>query len=79
MKAGTKLSQEILDELPKSQWQQIAVKDDAVQKLVEAQIANFETAVAALQARFTDKVDKLQGGDELLPWRYEDGQSLCGD
>ena len=67
MKAGTKLSQEILDELPKSQWQQIAVKDDAVQKLVEAQIANFETAVAALQARFTDKVDKLQGGDELLP------------
>jgi DNA-directed RNA polymerase subunit beta len=67
MKAGTKLSQEILDELPKSQWQQIAVKDDAVQKLVEAQITNFETAVAALQARFTDKVDKLQGGDELLP------------
>ena len=67
MKAGTKLNQQILDELPKSQWQQIAVKDDAVQKLVEAQIANFETAVAALQARFTDKVDKLQGGDELLP------------
>ena len=67
MKAGTKLSRETLDELPKSQWQQIAVKDDAVQKLVEAQIANFETAVAALQARFTDKVDKLQGGDELLP------------
>ena len=67
MKAGTKLNQQILDELPKSQWQQIAVKDDAVQKLVEAQIANFETAVAVLQARFTDKVDKLQGGDELLP------------
>jgi DNA-directed RNA polymerase subunit beta len=67
MKAGTKLRRETLDELPKSQWQQIAVKDDAVQKLVEAQIANFETAVAALQARFTDKVDKLQGGDELLP------------
>jgi DNA-directed RNA polymerase subunit beta len=67
MKTGTKLSQEILEALPKSQWQQIAVKDDAVQKLVEAQIANFETAVAALQARFTDKVDKLQGGDELLP------------
>ena len=67
VKAGTKIDDALLDELPKSQWQQIAVKDDKVQKLVEAQIANFESAVAALQARFNDKVDKLQGGDELLP------------
>jgi DNA-directed RNA polymerase subunit beta len=57
----------MLEELPKSQWQQIAVKADDVQKLIEAQIADFESAVAALQARFNDKVDKLQGGDELLP------------
>jgi DNA-directed RNA polymerase subunit beta len=67
IKAGTKIDDALLNELPKSQWQQIAVKDDKVQKLVEAQIANFENAVAALQARFNDKVDKLQGGDELLP------------
>ena len=53
--------------MPKSQWQQIAVKDDAVQKLVEAQVANFDSAVQELQARFNDKVDKLQAGDELLP------------
>ena len=61
------MSKEMLEELPKSIWQQIAVKDDKVQKLIEAQIANFENAVAELQARFNDKVDKLQGGDELLP------------
>ena len=67
LKAGTALTAESLEALPKSQWQQIAVKDDAVQKLVEAQVGNFETAVAALQARFNDKVDKLQSGDELLP------------
>ena len=67
VKTGTKIDSALLDELPKSQWQQIAVKDDKVQKLIEAQIANFESAVAALQARFNDKVDKLQGGDELLP------------
>ncbi|MGB1758978.1 MAG: DNA-directed RNA polymerase subunit beta, partial [Candidatus Puniceispirillaceae bacterium] len=54
-------------ELQKSQWQQLAVKADDVQKLIEAQVADFESAVAALQARFKDKVDKLQGGDELLP------------
>ena len=67
VKQGAKLTVEMLEELPKSAWQQIAVKDDKVQKLVEAQIANFENAVAELQARFNDKVDKLQGGDEMLP------------
>ena len=67
VKQGAKLTVETLEELPKSAWQQIAVKDDKVQKLVEAQIANFENAVAELQARFNDKVDKLQGGDEMLP------------
>ena len=67
IKAGSKIDAAKLEELPKSQWQQIAVKADDVQKLIEAQIADFESAVAALQARFNDKVDKLQGGDELLP------------
>ena len=67
VKQGMKLTKDILEELPKSIWQQIAVKDDKVQKLIEAQIANFESAVSELQARFNDKVDKLQGGDELLP------------
>jgi DNA-directed RNA polymerase subunit beta len=67
IKAGTKLTAEMLENMPRSQWQQISVKDDKVQKLVEAQVANFESAVQALQARFTDKVDKLQAGDELLP------------
>ena len=67
VKAGSKLNAAILEDMPKSQWQQIAVKDDAVQKLVEAQVANFDSAVQELQARFNDKVDKLQAGDELLP------------
>ena len=67
VKAGSKLTSAMLEDMPKSQWQQIAVKDDAVQKLVEAQVANFDSAVLELQARFNDKVDKLQAGDELLP------------
>ncbi|MEC8805284.1 MAG: DNA-directed RNA polymerase subunit beta, partial [Pseudomonadota bacterium] len=67
IKSGTKLTAAMLGDMPKSQWQQISVKDDKVQKLVEAQIANFDSAVQQLQARFNDKVDKLQAGDELLP------------
>ena len=67
VKAGSKLNAAMLEDMPKSQWQQIAVNDDAVQRLVEAQVANFDSAVQELQARFNDKVDKLQAGDELLP------------
>ncbi|MDB2325285.1 DNA-directed RNA polymerase subunit beta, partial [Alphaproteobacteria bacterium] len=67
VKQGSKLDVATLGELPRSNWQHIAVKDDKVQQLLEAQVANFESAVAELQARFNDKVDKLQGGDELLP------------
>ncbi len=67
VKQGSKLDAATLGELPRSNWQHIAVKDDKVQQLLEAQVANFESAVAELQARFNDKVDKLQGGDELLP------------
>ena len=33
VKAGSKLNAAMLEDMPKSQWQQIAIKDDAVQKL----------------------------------------------
>ena len=67
IKQGTNLSKEMLEELPKSIWQQIAVKDDKVQKLIEAQIANFENAVAELQARFNDKVDNCRVATSYCP------------
>lgn len=67
VKAGTKISQALLEDMPRSNWSQIAVKNDATQKALEAQIANFEQSIKALEARFNDKVDKLQRGDELLP------------
>ena len=44
IKAGSKIDAAMLDELPKSQWQQLAVKADDVQKLIEAQVADFESA-----------------------------------
>ena len=42
-------------------------EDDDVQKKIEAQNANFEQAIKSLDGRFSDKVDKLQRGDELMP------------
>ena len=41
VKVGSRITQNMLDEMPRAEWQQLAVKDDEVQKLVEAQISNF--------------------------------------
>ena len=67
LKSGSVISAESLNELSKVELMNIAVKDDAVQKMVEAQIADHENSMKALDGRFSDKVDKLQRGDELLP------------
>ena len=67
LKAGTVLTKEMLEELPKSAFTQIAVKDDSTQKAIEAQIGDFEQSIKRLDGRFSDKVDKLQRGDELMP------------
>ena len=67
VKAGAKITKTMLEEVPRSAWGQFAVKNDAAQKGLEAQVSNFETSIRALEARFNDKVDKLQRGDEMLP------------
>ena len=65
--ADAKITQAMLEELPRSQWWQIALKNDAAMAEVEAMKKQFDEAKAALEARFEDKVDKLQRGDELPP------------
>ena len=67
LKSGAVVTEEALAELSKTDLMNIAVKDDAAQKMVEAQIADHEKSIKALDGRFSDKVDKLQRGDELLP------------
>ncbi len=67
LKAGSAVTAEALGEVSKVELMNIAVKDEAVQRMVEAQIADHENSMKALDGRFSDKVDKLQRGDELLP------------
>ena len=67
LKSGSVISADALNDLSKVELMNIAVKDDSVQKMVEAQIADHENSMKALDGRFSDKVDKLQRGDELLP------------
>ena len=67
VKAGSKITEEMLDELTTGQWWQVGIKESKVADAIETMKAQFDAAVAALQARFENKVEKLQRGDELLP------------
>ena len=62
-----KLTDTLLADVPRSQWWSIALKNDKAMMEVETLKKQFEDDKGALEARFADKVDKLQRGDELPP------------
>ena len=64
---GTHISDEILEEVPRSHWWEFGLKDEKAQGEIEAINKQYEEAKKSLERRFVDKVDKLQRGDELPP------------
>ncbi len=66
-KKGTKVNAEMMGEYPRSQWWHFAVADEKLQGRIEALRNQYDESKKALEARFMDKVEKLQRGDELPP------------
>ena len=64
---GTRITEKVLSDFTPGQWRQIVVKTDKRMEQIEALHKNFDESVTALEARFENKVDKLQRGDELPP------------
>ncbi|MDB3954024.1 DNA-directed RNA polymerase subunit beta [Alphaproteobacteria bacterium] len=67
MEEGKRISEAFLSDFTPGQWRQIVVKNDNFNDELEAMKKTFDASVDVLQARFEDKVDKLQRGDELPP------------
>jgi len=67
IKKDAKVSEATLDELPRGEWWEIALKNEKAMAGVEAIQKQYEDAKSRLEQRFVDKVDKLQRGDELPP------------
>ncbi|MGJ8564059.1 MAG: DNA-directed RNA polymerase subunit beta [Alphaproteobacteria bacterium] len=61
------VSAETLAEVPRSDWWRIGVDDEQAIGELEALKEQYDNSKARLDARFDDKVDKLQRGDELPP------------
>jgi len=67
VKEGGRITENLLTEYTPGQWQQLVVKNDKVNDELEGVKKQFDEAVKKFQARFDDKVDKLQRGDDLPP------------
>ena len=67
LRKGTDINDELLDEVPRSQWWDIALKDEQAMSGIEAIRRQYDDAKKRLEQRFVDKIDKLKRGDELPP------------
>ncbi|TAD86944.1 MAG: DNA-directed RNA polymerase subunit beta [Alphaproteobacteria bacterium] len=67
VKAGTEVTEAMLQDVPAGQWHQILVEDQKAADDLEALKKQFDDSIDRLQKRFENKVEKLQRGDELPP------------
>ncbi|MBM1248719.1 DNA-directed RNA polymerase subunit beta [Ponticoccus sp. SC6-42] len=66
-KANTVITEEVLGDLSRGQWWQLALEDEDDAKIVEALNEQYELQKRSLDARFEDKVEKVRRGDDLPP------------
>ena len=64
---NSKISKDVLDDLPLKKLKDISVKDDGSMKKIEFLNEAFDKSLELLNKNFQSKVDKVQSGDELLP------------
>jgi DNA-directed RNA polymerase subunit beta len=66
-KVDGKITDKVLEDIPRSQWWNIALADEKFMAELEAMKQQYEDSKKRLETRFLDKVEKLQRGDELPP------------
>jgi DNA-directed RNA polymerase subunit beta len=67
IKPGVAVDEDVLGQLSRGQWWQLAVADEETAKEVEALNQQFDSLKRALDNRFDDKVEKVRQGDDLPP------------
>ena len=67
VRKGSVIDDALLGQHPQREWWKFGSSDDARQADIEALRGQFDGAEGNLNARFEDKIEKLQRGDELAP------------
>jgi len=65
--ADTKITQAVLDTIPRHQWWQVGLRNEKANAEIEGLRKQYDESKQRLDKRFADKVDKLRRGDELAP------------
>jgi len=65
--ASSKVTEALLEEMPRGKWWELALTNDSTMADVEGLKKLYDENRERLQARFEDKVEKVQRGDDLLP------------
>ena len=66
-KIDGRVTEKVLEDIPRSQWWSIALDNERSIAELEALKLQYDEAKKRLETRFLDKVEKLQRGDELPP------------
>jgi DNA-directed RNA polymerase subunit beta len=67
VKKGVTIDAALLGEVEAHEWWKFAVEDDATQTNLEAVKAQYDDAVKLINAKYEDRVEKLERGDDLAP------------
>jgi len=67
IKKGTELTDEVIESVDRHEWFKFAVEDDDRQAQLEAIKGQYDDAVKVIDAKFEDRKEKLERGDELAP------------
>lgn len=67
LKKGDVITEDMLVDLDRADWWKLAVVDDTAQTALEAIKAQYDEAIKRINAKYEDRVEKLQRGDELAP------------
>ncbi|ALI55435.1 DNA-directed RNA polymerase subunit beta [Celeribacter marinus] len=67
VKANVVVDEDLLSQLSKGQWWQLALEGEADAQIVEALNGQYDVQKRALEHRFEDKVEKVRRGDDLPP------------
>jgi DNA-directed RNA polymerase subunit beta len=67
VKKGSKITIAMLDEVERHEWWQFAVQNDKRQSELELVRQQYDEAAEKIEAKFEDRREKLERGDELPP------------
>ncbi|MEP0189093.1 MAG: DNA-directed RNA polymerase subunit beta [Erythrobacter sp.] len=67
IKKGIEIGEQVLADVEKHEWFKFAVADDNRQTQIEAIKSQYDDAAGLIDAKFDDRKEKLERGDELAP------------